>query len=109
MPPENWVKVLKALADHHRLALMRELLGTTRSVNELARKLDMTQYNVSKHLRVLWMTGLVVSKRDGTRKDYTVNPALVRAAGPAASAQLDLGCCSFDFEKPVTIPASTDS
>jgi DNA-binding transcriptional ArsR family regulator len=48
-------------------------------VGELARQLPITRSAVSQHLRVLKDGGLVVSKAEGTRRIYRLNPDGVTA------------------------------
>ncbi len=49
------------------------------SVGELARQLPISRPAVSQHLRVLKDGGLVVSRPEGTRRVYAVNPDGVAA------------------------------
>ena len=54
MPEIDCTEILKALADRTRLRIIKALLAQECSgVNELTEQLDITQYNTSKHLRVL--------------------------------------------------------
>ena len=52
MTESDWIQMLKALADQTRLRIVKELLAGTFCVNDLAERLNVSQYNVSKHLRV---------------------------------------------------------
>ena len=45
-----------------------------RPVGELARELPVSRPAVSQHLRILKDAGLVVDRRDGNRRIYTVEP-----------------------------------
>jgi DNA-binding transcriptional ArsR family regulator len=89
---------MKALAEENRLRLMRLLLAGTRSVNDLAEATGMSQYNVSKHLRILREAGLLAQEKQGQQRLYTVAPAIAEHLADNASV-LDLGCCQFDFKK----------
>lgn len=55
----------KALADETRLRLANILLHYELSVNELVRILGMGQSRVSRHLKILSESGLLLSRRDG--------------------------------------------
>ena len=50
-----------------------------RTVGELAQQLPITRSAVSQHLRVLKDGGLVVSRAEGTRRIYRLNPDGVTA------------------------------
>jgi len=92
------MSVLKALSDLNRLRITRVLLKEQLEVNQIARRLRMTQYNVSKHLRILREAGLLEAERNGRRHIYGVARPLKRHL--AASGQvLQLDCCSFRFDK----------
>jgi DNA-binding transcriptional ArsR family regulator len=89
--------MLKALADDTRWRIVREVLAQALTVGELVDRLGVSQYNVSKHLRVLGEAGIVEKERDGQhvrckvaedfRKQITRNQTV-----------LDLGCCTFRFD-----------
>ena len=89
--------VLKALSDQTRWRIVRALLEQSLTVNELTARVDATQYNVSKHLRILRAAGLVTTRREGKAVRCTVDPA-VRRKLTQDKTQLDLGCCTFQFD-----------
>jgi DNA-binding transcriptional ArsR family regulator len=74
------------------------LMAKERSVNEIADALDMTQYNVSKHLRVLREASLLEQEKQGQQRVYSL-AADLRAHLAQNKNVLDLGCCTFDFSK----------
>ncbi|MCX8512720.1 MAG: ArsR family transcriptional regulator, partial [Chthoniobacteraceae bacterium] len=53
MESNDCLDILKALADLTRQRIVKKLLTGDLGVNELADSLQITQYNTSKHLRVL--------------------------------------------------------
>lgn len=61
---------LQALGLIARLRIVEELSAGERTPQDLAVTLALTQQNVSKHLQVLYGTGLVRRRRDGTRVLY---------------------------------------
>jgi PAS domain S-box-containing protein len=66
-------KRFSILADPKRLQLIELLAsGEERTVTELAESLDMTQSNVSKHLKILAEADLVNRRQDGTRTFYAL-------------------------------------
>jgi ArsR family transcriptional regulator, cadmium/lead-responsive transcriptional repressor len=58
------------LADHSRLAILRELEHGERRVGDLVSTSGLTQSNVSKHLACLWECGLVERERRGREIHY---------------------------------------
>jgi DNA-binding transcriptional ArsR family regulator len=93
------VVALRALGEDTRVRIVGLLLDQPMEVNEIAKRLGVSQYNVSKHLRILREAGLLEVEKDGRRHLYALPDAMRPAA---ASGVLDLGCCSFQFEgKPV--------
>ncbi|MGI8889709.1 MAG: ArsR/SmtB family transcription factor [Chthoniobacterales bacterium] len=90
--------ILKALSDPSRVRLVNALVARELSVNDLAAKLDISQYNVSKHLRVLRHAGIVTVRAEGTRRRYAIAPKLDVRVDENGKI-LDFGCCSFDFNR----------
>ena len=74
-----------ALGDPTRRAIFERLAVRPRAVGELAGELPVSRPAVSQHLKVLKDAGLVVDRRDGTRRIYQLNPDGVGAM----RAQLD--------------------
>jgi DNA-binding transcriptional ArsR family regulator len=89
---------LKALGEENRMRMVRMLLKKECSVNEIGEELGVSQYNVSKHLRVLREAGLLNSRKQGQQRLYGLaddfNKHLIENRNV-----LDLGCCTFDFNK----------
>jgi DNA-binding transcriptional ArsR family regulator len=67
------------LGDPTRRAIFELLARSPSSVTELAERLPVSRPAVSQHLRVLKDGGLVVSRAEGTRRVYQLNPAGVDA------------------------------
>ena len=67
------------LGDPTRRAIFELLARRPCTVGELAQHLPVTRSAVSQHLRVLKDGGLVVSKAEGTRRIYRLNPQGVGA------------------------------
>lgn len=71
-----------ALGDPHRRAIVGLLAERPRAVHELADELPISRPAVSRHLRLLRESGLVIEEPDGTRRIYRLHdagPAAVRA------------------------------
>ncbi|MCW2950960.1 MAG: transcriptional regulator [Conexibacter sp.] len=67
--------MMTALGDPTRQAIFDRLSDGPRPVGELAAGLPVSRPAVSQHLRVLKDVGLVVDRREGTRRLYQVDPA----------------------------------
>ena len=92
------IPALKALGEQTRLRLLRLLFGRPLSVNEIADRLKVSQYNVSKHLRIMREAGLLKSEKRGKLHFYGVSQKL-RKEMPPGDGVLDLGCCTFRLDK----------
>src|SRR5262245_9475338 len=98
MAETNCLPMLKALADDTRFRMVRLLLVQPLSVNEIAGRLSLTQYNTSKHLRILREAGWVKAVKQGRIcEDAVTHDFRRRIAGDKDC--LDLGCCSFRFDR----------
>jgi rhodanese-related sulfurtransferase/DNA-binding MarR family transcriptional regulator len=67
----------KALANGRRAELVDVLAQGERSVEELAAEIDQTVANTSQHLQRLLRSGLVKSRREGTRIHYSLSSPIV--------------------------------
>jgi DNA-binding transcriptional ArsR family regulator len=97
---DDWVPVMKALADPSRLELVQVLLNQdSASVRELAEALRWPVYKVSKNLRTLREAGIIISEKSGRTLLNRIAPSFARHIGQERS--LDLGCCSFRFDRTI--------
>lgn len=85
---------LKALGEETRLRILRLLFKEQLSVNEISERLDVSQYNISKHLRIMREAGLLETEKDGKQRLYVVSSKL-QTQLEANNNVLDLGCCTF--------------
>jgi DNA-binding transcriptional ArsR family regulator len=92
------IVALKALGELNRLRIMRLLLQKQLGVNQISERLQMSQYNASKHLRILKEAGLVEMEKEGQQRLYAVVPRLKKQLA-ANKNVLELGCCTFRFDK----------
>ena len=67
---DQLARVGKAVASGKRLELLELLAQSERTVDALATAADMTVTNTSAHLQVLRHSGLVATRKDGTRVWY---------------------------------------
>jgi ArsR family transcriptional regulator, nickel/cobalt-responsive transcriptional repressor len=86
--------LMRALADHTRLEVVKLLLDGPLHVHELNAELQVEPTLFSHHLRVLRDVGIVVAKRDGKAVLYSVAPAMASAKG---GRTLTFNCCDLRF------------
>jgi DNA-binding transcriptional ArsR family regulator len=90
------VVALKALAEDTRVRIIRLLITGPLDVGDISERAGISQYNTSKHLRVLREAGLLQAQKNGRRHLYALTEGIGRRM--AEGGVLDLGCCSFQFE-----------
>jgi DNA-binding transcriptional ArsR family regulator len=74
LPPEDLLRVLRALADPARLEMLRLIAVRPRSTQELALLVRMTEAGVSRSLRLLSQGGLLETRRQGRYLLYHLVP-----------------------------------
>lgn len=65
---------LKAIAEPHRLEILKLIWSQELSAGDIARQFTITRPAVSQHLRVLEDADLVQVRREGTRRLYLARP-----------------------------------
>ena len=98
MPADDCTDILKALGDRTRQRIVKALLGADLNVNELTEKLALSQYNTSKHLRVLKEAGLVEARVIGQQREYFIATTFRRRM-EREGVTLDFGCCTFRMDQ----------
>ena len=76
--PKALSEIFKALSDETRLKILVMLDVRPRSVNEIVDFFTLTQPTISRHLFVLRQAGLVDVRRDGQKKVYSLNRAVLK-------------------------------
>jgi len=76
-PPESEIRELhaqicQALADPTRIMLLYALAEGPKNVGELAEALQLSQPNVSRHLKVLRERGMATATREGANVVYSL-------------------------------------
>ena len=92
------ISALKALGEETRLRILRLLCKKPLGVNEISGRLKVSQYNVSKHLRIMREAGLLETTKQGQHRLYGVAGKL-KIELAANNNVLDLGCCTFRLDK----------
>lgn len=67
-------RVLRALAEPNRQAILQLVRDRPRSVTEIRDHFHISQQAVSQHLQVLAEAGLVESRAEGRRRLYVIDP-----------------------------------
>lgn len=94
MTGSDCIAALRALGEGTRLRILRLLFKGQLSVNEISDRLDVSQYNVSKHLRIMREAGLLETEKNGKQRLYSVSDEF-RDQMATNKNVLDLGCCTF--------------
>jgi DNA-binding transcriptional ArsR family regulator len=97
------VLALKALGEDTRMRIVGLLIDEPLGVGEISRRLGVSPYNVSKHLRILREAGLLEVEKNGRTRLYAL-PDSIRGRATAGGV-IDLGCCRFQFEEGATSPS----
>lgn len=94
----NCMAVLKALSEPTRMRIVRLLLKQPLGVNDISGSLGVSQYNVSKHLRILREAGLLETEKKGKLRLYGIASELADRLASNRNV-LELDCCTFRFDK----------
>ena len=65
-------KLLKALADPLRLQILQFLSNGEKCVCDIIPELDVVQPLVSRHLGILKKNGLIIDRKDGNKRFYSI-------------------------------------
>jgi DNA-binding transcriptional ArsR family regulator len=72
--PHNAQTVLRALAEPRRVAILKLVRSRELAAGDIARRFKTTRPTISQHLRVLMRAGLLLERRDRTRRLYRLRP-----------------------------------
>ena len=99
LEPDRCAKLLAALATPERLKIVRILAPGPRHVSDIAALLGLPAVNVSHHLKVLEVSGLVEGKKQGRFVLYSLREGILETipalADEACSEAINLGCCKI--------------
>lgn len=86
-------ELFAVLATPMRLRVLSALCVREKSVNELLAEIDTTQPNLSQHLAVLYRSGVLAKRKEGTQVIYRVHSekaiALCRSVCTQIAIELD--------------------
>jgi len=69
---ESKVRFLESLADKTRLRIVEALKEKEKTVTQLVQELGATQSNISGHLRLLKISGIIKSRQEGKYVYYSL-------------------------------------
>ena len=97
--PQKCAELLSALAAPERLKIVRFLAEGPHNVTEIAQMLEVVPVNVSHHLTVLKVSGLINGKKKGRFVLYSLRPGVLEDAVEAGIPKdaLNLGCCRIEL------------
>jgi DNA-binding transcriptional ArsR family regulator len=67
--------VLEAISNPRRREILRLVWNEERTAGDIAARFDVTWSAISQNLKVLRTAGLVVERREGTKRLYRADPA----------------------------------
>lgn len=84
-------RIFNALSDPARLEILAFLRETERCVCEIVPYVGLIQPVISRHLKILKDCGLVIDRKDGTRRLYSITePKIFEIIDAATPELLDL-------------------
>ncbi len=89
------------LATPMRLRILSALCDGERTVTQLLEKIDTTQPNLSQHLNVLYRSGVLAKRKDGTQVIYRVQSEKAVTLCRAVCTQI-----AIEVDEPLQLPPS---
>ncbi|MEO8022415.1 metalloregulator ArsR/SmtB family transcription factor [Polaromonas sp.] len=93
-------ELFAVLATPMRLRVLSALCEREKSVNELLAEIDTTQPNLSQHLGVLFRTGVLAKRKEGTQVIYRVQSEKAVALCRSVCTQI-----AIELDEPGAVPA----
>jgi len=93
-------ELFAVLATPMRLRVLSALCEREKSVNELLAEIDTTQPNLSQHLAVLFRTGVLAKRKEGTQVIYRVQSEKAVALCRSVCTQI-----AIELDEPGAVPA----
>jgi ArsR family transcriptional regulator len=89
------------LATPMRLRILSALCDREKSVSELLAEIDTTQPNLSQHLNLLYRSGVLAKRKEGTQVIYRVQSERAVTICRTVCTQI-----AIEMDEPSSIPAS---
>ncbi len=106
-------ELFAVLATPMRLRVLSALCEGEKSVNQLLAEIDTTQPNLSQHLAVLYRTGVLAKRKEGTQVIYRVQSekavALCRGVCTQIAIELDEPEAVVDGERLSPLPGHSQA
>ena len=93
---QDVANLIFGLSEPHRIRIVEILRSGSRNVTELATLLDAEIVNVSHHLGVMRLSGLVLADKRGRFVNYSLNPKYFNTENSKAIT-MDLGWCRIEL------------
>ena len=94
-------ELFAVLATPMRLRVLSALCEREKSVSELLAEIDTTQPNLSQHLAVLYRTGVLTKRKEGTQVIYRVQSEKAVALCRSVCTQI-----AIELDEPGLLPVS---
>ncbi|MGH9535220.1 MAG: ArsR/SmtB family transcription factor [Terriglobales bacterium] len=91
IPPAQWLRVLRALADPTRYRMVAELAAADElSCGQMGERFPLAQPTISHHIKILTEAGLLRVRRQGQHAYLSLDRAVLRQALAGAEQQFGL-------------------
>ncbi|WP_332777517.1 ArsR/SmtB family transcription factor [Polaromonas sp.] len=94
-------ELFAVLATPMRLRVLSALCEHEKSVNELLAEIDTTQPNLSQHLAVLYRSGVLAKRKEGTQVIYRVQSEKAVALCRSVCTQI-----AIELDEPDAVPVA---
>ncbi len=84
-----------------RLRILSALCDGERSVSQLLERIDTTQPNLSQHLNVLYRSGVLAKRKEGTQVIYRVQSEKAVTLCRAVCSQI-----AIEIDEPLAVPVA---
>ena len=96
---ESAAEYFGLLSEPSRLKIMHCLCDGERSVSQMLERIDTTQPNLSQHLNVLYRSGVLAKRKEGTQVFYRVQSEKAVALCRAVCTQI-----AIEVDEPLQLP-----
>ena len=79
-PYENDSKIFKAFCNEYRLQVLERLRAGEKCACDLLEHIDISQPNLSHHMKILVESGIVTARQEGRWTYYSIDPEGVQEA-----------------------------
>ncbi len=98
---ETAAQLFGVLSTPIRLRVLNALCDGERTVNQLVEKIGCSQPNLSQHLNVLYRSGIVAKRKEGTLVIYRIQSERAMAICRSVCTQV-----AIELDEPMQLPAS---